>query len=85
AGSGTEFTARYRIGNGPDGNVGAGAIAHAGTKEAAIVAVSNPLPASGGVAPESAAQLRRRAPQAFRTQQRAVTPADYAEVTERID
>ena len=83
--SGTEFTARYRIGNGPDGNVGAGAIAHAVTKEAAIVAVSNPLPASGGVAPESAAQLRRRAPQAFRTQQRAVTPSDYAEVTERID
>ena len=30
------------------------------------------------------AELRRAAPQAFRTQERAVTPEDYAEVTERL-
>jgi predicted phage baseplate assembly protein len=33
---------------------------------------------------EDAAVVRRRAPQAFRRQERAVTPADYAEVTERL-
>jgi len=83
--SGTAFTARYRIGNSPQGNVGADSIAHAVTAEGRILSVTNPLPARGGTAPETTAELRRRAPQAFRTQQRAVTPADYAEVTERLD
>lgn len=82
--SGSAFTARYRVGNGPDGNVGAGALAHAVTVDVRIAGVDNPLPARGGLAPESAAEVRRRAPQAFRTQERAVTPADYAEVTERL-
>ncbi len=43
----------------------------------------NPLAARGGIDPETAAQIRRSRTQAFRTQERAVTPADYAEVTER--
>lgn len=81
----TAFTASYRIGNGPEGNTGADTLAHVVTTEERIVGVNNPLPASGGVAPETAADIRRRAPEAFRTQQRAVTPADYAEVTERLD
>jgi len=54
------------------------------TTEGRIVAVTNPMPAHGGVRPESAAEVRRHAPQAFRTQERAVTPADYAEVTGRL-
>ncbi|PMR66871.1 putative baseplate assembly protein [Halomonas heilongjiangensis] len=83
--AGTAFTARYRIGNGPEGNVGADSIAHAVTLEGRIERVTNPLPARGGVARESATEVRRRAPHAFRTQERAVTPADYAEVTERLD
>lgn len=83
--SGMDFTARYRIGNGPQGNVGADSIAHAVSSEGRIRSVTNPLPARGGLAPETSAALRRGAPQAFRTQQRAVTPADYAEVTERLD
>ena len=83
--AGTAFVARYRVGNGPAGNVGADSIAHALSTEGRIEAVRNPLPATGGIAPESAAQIRRRAPHAFRTQERAVTPADYAEVTERLD
>jgi hypothetical protein len=83
--AGTAFTARYRIGNGPVGNVGADSIRHALTLEARIVNLRNPLPASGGQRPESAEQVRRRTPHAFRTQERAVTPADYAEVTERLD
>jgi predicted phage baseplate assembly protein len=82
--SGADFEARYRIGNGVDGNVGADSIAHALTTEGRITTVRNPLPASGGVAAESAAEVRRRAPYAFRTQERAVTPADYAEVTTRL-
>ena len=36
-----------------------------------------------GVEPESIEDVRQRAPAAFRTQERAVTEADYAEVTER--
>jgi hypothetical protein len=81
---GTAFAATYRVGNGPAGNVGAGSIAHAITSDGRITSVTNPLPASGGEAPETSAQVRRRAPQAFRTQERAVTPDDYAEVTERL-
>ena len=83
--SGTAFTATYRVGNGVAGNVGADSIAHAITTEGRILSVANPMPAAGGQAPEDSAQVRRRAPQAFRTQERAVTPADYAEVTERLD
>jgi predicted phage baseplate assembly protein len=48
-----------------------------------IVGVRNPLPAAGGTAPESMEEVRQYAPQAFRTQQRAVTEADYAEVAAR--
>ena len=82
--AGTEFLAIDRVGNGPQGNVGADSIAQVVSSEARIEAVRNPLPARGGVAAESAAQVRRAAPHAFRTQERAVTPADYAEVTERL-
>ncbi len=77
------FTARYRVGNGPAGNVGADAIVHAVTADGRVDSVRNPLPARGGTAPESLAQVRRRAPQAFRTQERAVTAADYEAVAMR--
>jgi len=82
--AGTAFTATYRVGNATSGNVGADSIAHAVTAEGRIDTVTNPLPARGGAEPETAAEVRRRAPYAFRTQERAVTPADYAEVTERL-
>lgn len=80
---GTAFAARYRVGNGTAGNIGAGALWHIQSTDAGIVGVRNPLPARGGVDPETAEEVRQRAPSAFRTQQRAVTEADYAEVTER--
>jgi len=79
--SGTEFTITYRVGNGPEGNIGAEGIAHIVSLDERVIAVRNPLPARGGRAAETAAQIRRRAPQAFRTQLRAVTPEDYAHVT----
>ena len=44
-----------------------------------IDAISNPIPARGGRDPESLEEARQNAPAAFRFQQRAVTPADYAE------
>jgi hypothetical protein len=84
--AGTVFTATYRIGNGTAGNVGASSITHlaAGVlADAAIVSCTNPLPAIGGIDPETNAQIRRRAPQAFLTQERAVTMQDYVDVTER--
>lgn len=81
--TGMAFAARYRVGNGRAGNVGAGAIAHVVNIDPDILAVRNPLPAQGGIDMEDAATVRRHAPQAFRRQERAVTPEDYAEVTER--
>jgi predicted phage baseplate assembly protein len=80
---GTEFTATYRIGNGEAGNIGADALAHIRSDIPDITRVRNPLPAWGGREPESCEQVRQRAPQAFRRQERAVMPADYAEVAAR--
>lgn len=80
--TGTAFTTRYRIGNGTDGNVGAESLAYLAAADARILTCANPLPAFGGTDPETDDQIRRRAPQAFLTQERAVTMADYAAVTE---
>ena len=90
--TGTRFTATYRIGNGVAGNVGAEAITHLVYNpldvsdvqlSQAVINIRNPLSAAGGTEPESVDQVRAYAPAAFRTQERAVTEADYAEVTER--
>jgi hypothetical protein len=82
--SGTAFRVTSRVGNGRAGNIGAEAIAHIVTSET-IDGVRNPMPAHGGTDPETAASVRRRAPQAFRRQERAVTAHDYEEVTRRHD
>lgn len=81
--SDTVFTATYRIGNGVAGNIGLESIAHIVSNDGHLLSVTNPLPAQGGVEPENADEIRRDAPEAFRIQERAVTPEDYAEVTER--
>jgi uncharacterized phage protein gp47/JayE len=75
--------ATYRIGNGAAANVGAEAIAHVITHQAGVLDVRNPLPAQGGTDPESIELVRLYAPQAFRTQERAVTELDYAAAAER--
>ena len=77
------FTPTYRIGNGSSGNIGAGGIGHVLTTESGITKVWNPMPAQGGTDAESIEEVRQYAPQAFRTQERAVTEADYAEVAQR--
>jgi len=79
---GTAFAARYRIGNGVDGNVGAESITLAVTEDVVSgVALSprNPLPARGGTPPEPVEEVKQFAPHAFRRKiARAVTAADYA-------
>ncbi|MCX6924543.1 MAG: putative baseplate assembly protein, partial [Verrucomicrobia bacterium] len=81
--SGDKFSATYRVGNGTRGNVGAETIVNIVSADSAISGVRNPMPASGGVDPETIEHVRQSAPSAFRVQERAVTPADYAEVAER--
>jgi len=85
-GSGATLKATYRVGGGSAGNVGAGAIAHiapGGGGAGGITSVWNPMPAEGGTAAEKIVEARLYAPQAFRTQERAVTEADYARVVQR--
>jgi hypothetical protein len=81
--AGATFTATYRVGNGRAGNVGADALRVVVTDLAGLQRVRNPLPATGGTEAETLDQVRLYAPQAFRTQERAVTEADYAAVAQR--
>ncbi|MFR9793413.1 putative baseplate assembly protein [Streptomyces sp. MB22_4] len=82
---GARLTARYRLGGGSAGNVGAEAINHlvVATGEPGepvpAATVRNPLPATGGTEPEPLEQVRQSAPLDLRrTRLRAVTAADYA-------
>lgn len=84
---GHTFQARYRVGNGPAGNVGADAITLAVTGEpvsGVTLKPRNPLPARGGTAPEPVAEVKLVAPHAFRAQPaRAITADDYARLAEQ--
>lgn len=79
----SQLVATYRVGNGAVGNIGAETIGHVVANFSGITGVRNPLPALGGVNAESLEEVRQYAPQAFRRRERAVTEADYAEMTER--
>lgn len=81
---GSIFYASYRVGNGISGNIGAGSIDHILSDDSRITGAWNPMPAAGGTEPESVDLVRMRAPMAFRTQERAVTPEDYAEMAQRF-
>jgi hypothetical protein len=86
--AGMKFHAVYRVGNGPSGNVGAGTIIHLVTRKTlligAIANIRNPLPATGGTAPEPLAEVKLFAPHAFRKRlERAITPEDYAAIVLR--
>lgn len=86
---GAIFAAQYRIGGGPAGNVGREAINHMVLRRkisvgAEVLVVRNPLPASGGTAPESVAEARLVAPGTIAARrERAVIAADYAELARR--
>jgi predicted phage baseplate assembly protein len=87
--------ARYRIGNGRSGNIGAGALFHVVEPDAAdlidpanpggaalpfpaLAGIRQPLPARGGIEPETIEEARQLAPEAFRAETfRAVTERDY--------
>ena len=81
--SGDEVSASYRVGNCSMGNVGADTLVFVNAGDGRIQGCTNPLPAVGGVDPETAEQIRRRAPQAFLTQERAITMPDYVAIAER--
>jgi len=80
---GTIFTAEYRIGNGSAGNVGADSLICLAAADARIQSCRNPLPGKGGTDPESNEQIRRRAPQAFLSQQRSIIMSDYESIADR--
>ncbi|WP_030871427.1 putative baseplate assembly protein [Streptomyces sp. NRRL S-37] len=69
--------ARYRTGGGPAGNVARGAISVLLSSVPYIAQVTNREAARGGVAGETVENARRRAPEALRMQDRAVTAEDY--------
>ena len=85
--TGQRLLSRYRLGGGPQGNVGAEAISALISDDAnlmlGITSLRNPLPAQGGAEPETLDAIRLNAPEAFRTQERAVTTDDYARAAER--
>lgn len=87
--AGARLLVDCRIGNGPVGNVGVGAICRIVERPpvppatAFVEHIWNPAPAVGGRDPETVEEVRLRAPAAFRVQERAVTPEDYARRAER--
>ncbi len=80
--AGDFFRAAARIGNGPAGNVGRDSIVWLALKSGVLLAElqpRNPLPASGGTAPEDLAEVKLYAPGAFRANPlRAIVADDYA-------
>lgn len=86
--AGTELCARYRVGNGPAGNVPAEAIAHVLVRGqvpgGVALRVRNPFAATNGAAPEPVDEVRERAPHALHARrERAVIAEDYAEIAGR--
>ncbi|MBC8737663.1 putative baseplate assembly protein [Paraburkholderia sp. UCT31] len=86
--AGTAFRIAYRVGTGPQGNVGAETIIHLQCRTIAalptIRRVWNPFPAVGGTAPQTLDDVRTNAPTAFLdTIERAVTADDYATLAMR--
>ena len=83
---GTIFSARYRLGNGTQGNVAPDAITRLTVDEPLIEFLFNPFTLSNGIDAESDQDVKRFAPQAFRAvTYRAVRKEDYAEAAERLD
>jgi hypothetical protein len=85
----SSYALAYRVGVGTAGNVGSEALAHLllpdSSAPLSIRRVRNPLPAFGGVEPESSERVKAAAPVAFRRGlERAVTEDDYAKLAERI-
>ncbi|MFD8781059.1 putative baseplate assembly protein [Kitasatospora sp. NPDC059599] len=73
--------ARYRIGIGESGNVGAGRITQLTTRPLGVSAVVNPLPATGGAGPDGPGLARHNIPLAVTALDRLVSVPDYEDFT----
>lgn len=69
--------ARYRVGTGRRGNIGAGRISLLATRPLGVDEVINPVPARGGADPEGRDALRGNLPLAVRTLDRIVSLEDF--------
>ncbi|MCB9705524.1 MAG: baseplate J/gp47 family protein, partial [Myxococcales bacterium] len=75
---GTTFRVDYRSGPGTASNVAADVLRNFSDGFTHVTAITNPLPVTDGVDPESAEEVRQLAPAAFREQTyRAVRTEDY--------
>ena len=82
------MTATYRVGGGPEGNVGPDtivSIADAPGLAGLGAKVTNPGPATGGAERESIEHAVEHAPAVFRSQHRAVTIGDYEALARSFD
>ena len=83
---GWTFMPRYRVGSGPAGLVGRDAIVWIASRTGKTpfprgLRSRNPLPSTGGIAPESIGDVKLHAPFAFgRVLERAVSAADYSQL-----
>lgn len=87
ASPGTVFEVSYRLGNGIATNLGPDTLTvfDVASLGGLVASITNPLPTTGGVEPESPDAVQRNAPDAFRAvTYRAVRPEDYAEAAERL-
>jgi predicted phage baseplate assembly protein len=73
-------TATYRVGTGLGGRVAAGALTTALDRPPGLLAVTNPLAATGGADPERRDAARRSAPRTVRTFGRAISLRDVGDV-----
>ncbi|MFE4513461.1 putative baseplate assembly protein [Kitasatospora sp. NPDC056783] len=73
--------ARYRVGIGAVGNVGAGRISQLTSRPLGVSAVVNPLPATGGADPDGPGPARRNIPLAVTALDRLVSVPDYEDFT----
>jgi hypothetical protein len=89
----TVFRVRYRTGPGTKANLPADTVVNLRNPQdetqadlaSVLDAVTNPLPITGGVDPETPETIKQLAPEAFRAITfRAVRPEDYAEIAERL-
>jgi hypothetical protein len=81
------FKVAYRLGNGRAGNVAADTLVNfdAGTLSF-VSSITNPWPAENGQDPETPAQVKQLAPEAFgAVTYRAVRAVDYRRAAERLD
>jgi len=86
--AGDFFRALARIGNGPVGNVGRDSIVWLALKTDVPppgLVPNNPMPATGGTAAETLAEVKQYAPGAFRAKPlRAIIAGDYAQFADQV-